>query len=815
MLRVWQLPHFPPGLWYDEAYYSMDAAWLLDGGPWQLFFAGNNGREPIFIYLQALFIWLFGAIPLTSRLIGPLAGTLTVPLLYILTRRLARHVQSGFSQGLPYLATAGLAVSYWHLGLSRSGFRAILLPLVAIIVFYAFWRGWQERKYLWFGLAGVALGLSQYTYLAARILPLLLGVYALSWTALNRRTKNSPAEYYRLSTLWLGLMLTGLTAGVVFAPLGWLFWQNPALFSARTGDVIFTPDSPAELFEQLLAAGRLFVDGGDLNWRHNLPGRPMLGWLGWLGFWPGLILCLRRFRQPAYLFLAVALLILYLPAFVATPPIHALRLATLLPIYFILFALGLLWLVQARRQSPRRVVLAVAVVLSLETGLTFFDYFYRWGPAEESYIEYNGPLVDFIQHAIAQTQTSPVVIPFQLYVHPTSRYLLHARFSEQIAPASLRGPVQWITLPDDFRMLNVANIPGTPAWVWLERDAQGRGRIYVSRPARQVEQDYLNKFLNQATTDVFRDRWGRELAQIHVLPDPVPLASMFNQTQPERTISITWANLVALQGYEVIPPVVQPGQPITLNFYWRSLSETTFDKRLFLQLLNAAGQPINQWEGDAFREDMYRWRPGGILPSQHTLWLGQDTPPGSYLVRLGFFDKVTGQRLPISLGPNEVPVEGQAVDQTQLGLFYVAPAGSDPYQPATPLAATFDNAIKLTGVTMPQTIPAQLPNPLPVTFHWQALQPTPKAYTVFLQLLDEAGQVTASWDSQPFNGLYPTTRWSPGELIADTFHLPLPAAALPPGHYRLICGFYEVVSGQRLPVNSGGDFASLIEFEVE
>ena len=30
-LRLWQLPQTPPGLWYDEAYYAMDAAWLLRG----------------------------------------------------------------------------------------------------------------------------------------------------------------------------------------------------------------------------------------------------------------------------------------------------------------------------------------------------------------------------------------------------------------------------------------------------------------------------------------------------------------------------------------------------------------------------------------------------------------------------------------------------------------------------------------------------------------------------------------------------------------------------------------------------------------
>jgi hypothetical protein len=102
-----------------------------------------------------------------------------------------------------------------------------------------------------------------------------------------------------------------------------------------------------------------------------------------------------------------------------------------------------------------------------------------------------------------------------------------------------------------------------------------------------------------------------------------------------------------------------------------------------------------------------------------------------------------------------------------------------------------------------------------VTFHWQALQPTDRPYTVFLQLLDEQGQVVSSWDSQPFNGLYPTSLWSPGETIADTFALSLPETGLPPGRYHLIAGFYDVGSGQRLPVATGGDFAELARFSVE
>ncbi len=811
-LRMWDLPRTPPGLWYDEAYYSMDAAWLLDGGPRQLFFAGNNGREPIFIYLQTLFIWIFGAAPLTSRLIAPLVGTLTVPVVYVLARRLARRAD--WPGWLPSVAAFGLATSFWHLGLSRGGYRGILLPLAAALTFYAFWRGWRERSLKFMLLAGLALGLSQYTYLAARVFPVIFAVFALLWTVLNRR--QLPA----IKRLWLTVAVMAGVSALVFAPLGLIFWDDPALFSARTGDVLFAPKSAAELVTHLSSAVRLFIDAGDPNWRHHLPGRPMLGWLGWLGFWPGLILCLRRERRPACLFLVVTLLTLYVPALLSTPPVHALRLSALLPVYYIIFALGLLELARGLtrwlHRPARLAAAAVAIILLLETGLTVYDYFGRWANAEETYVEYNGPLVDFVEAVIARAAESPVIIPFHLYVHPTTRYLLHDHFTEQSPPPDLSGPAQLVDLPDNFRMLNVANIPPMPSYVWLAQTSNG-GAAYVSRPPRADEQAWFENFKAGLSPETYLDRFGRDLARWYTLTDPAPLLPLFTAAAPLRTVNLTWPGQAQLVGYDVSPVLARPNQPLAINLYWRSLTEKTFDSRLFLQLIDAAGNPVNQWEGEAFREDMYRWRPDGLLPTQHTLWLGSDIPPGPYLVRLGFFDDATGERLPLQTGISP-GTHQSTVDQIQLGLFYVTTDDTDPRQPATPLSTNFGDAIHLTGVTLPEIHHSSLVirhSSLTVTFHWQALRPTDRPYTVFLQLLNGQGEVVSGWDSQPFDGLYPTNLWSPGELITDAFALPLPEGGLPPGDYRLITGFYDVDTGARLPVAAGGDFTELTRFTVE
>jgi hypothetical protein len=161
-------------------------------------------------------------------------------------------------------------------------------------------------------------------------------------------------------------------------------------------------------------------------------------------------------------------------------------------------------------------------------------------------------------------------------------------------------------------------------------------------------------------------------------------------------------------------------------------------------------------------------------------------------------------------------------DQVYLGLFYVSPDGADPRLPAEPILANFANAIQLVGTTLPDISgsrlspsPAAGPDQLEVTFHWEVLQPTDKPYTVFLQLLNEQDELISSWDSEPLGGLYPTQLWSPGEVVVDTFVLPLPEGGLVPGKYRLITGFYDFDTGQRLPLVGAGDAVELAEFVVD
>jgi hypothetical protein len=121
--------------------------------------------------------------------------------------------------------------------------------------------------------------------------------------------------------------------------------------------------------------------------------------------------------------------------------------------------------------------------------------------------------------------------------------------------------------------------------------------------------------------------------------------------------------------------------------------------------------------------------------------------------------------------------------------------------PSRPVTANFANQIELLGydVIAAGDGPQQT---LRLSVHWQALTPLTEDYTMFLHLTAPDGFVKAQRDQQPLNGLWPTSRWSPGEVVADRVEILLDDT-VQPNEYLLLAGIYDVRSGRRLPLIDG------------
>ena len=398
-LRLYHVGEWPPGLYRDEGFYGLDALRVLRGD-FHLFFAANNGREGLFIYLLAAGIALLGRTPEALRIVSASVGIATILVMFFAARNLFSHRVGVLSAGI-------LAVTFWHVALSRVAYRAITLPLVLCLMVafgvYAFTARIPGRRVQVAAfVAGALFGLCFYTYTSASfVLVLLIGFGLLQIRALMRLPRATA-----LSAL--------LGAVLALAPL--LFWltQHSDLYLARAGQVsILNPvinngDLPGTVLAHMGKAALMFTSEGDRIWRHNLALRPVFEGALVPAFLIGVVMLIWRslatlFRWgpitipgfsglpswpgPRVQFLLIWLVAFLIPTILAEDTPHFLRAIGALPAACIVAALGLeaglAWLSRrglllvfgrlSRLVSPPAAL--ATVVLGLSGVATYNDYF--------------------------------------------------------------------------------------------------------------------------------------------------------------------------------------------------------------------------------------------------------------------------------------------------------------------------------------------------------------------------------------------------------------------------------------------------------
>ncbi|MDO8690809.1 MAG: glycosyltransferase family 39 protein, partial [Dehalococcoidia bacterium] len=177
--RVYRIFDVPPSLTGDEAANLTDITRILRGGYLPFYFEANNGREPLFIYLQTPLVALLGPEPYALRLTSALVGIVTVALAYRFSREIFRNCGKQASRWAPLVSAFLLASSFWHITLSRIGLRAISLPMLMLAAYLLFWRGYTTGKNRYYAASGAMLGLTLYTYIASRLAPLVLVIFLL------------------------------------------------------------------------------------------------------------------------------------------------------------------------------------------------------------------------------------------------------------------------------------------------------------------------------------------------------------------------------------------------------------------------------------------------------------------------------------------------------------------------------------------------------------------------------------------------------------------------------------------------------------
>ena len=349
VFRFQDIKSIPPGLYPDEAMNGNNAIQALETGEYKIFYPENNGRDGLFINIQAQSLRIFGYHPWALRIVSALFGLLTVLGTYLLAKRLFNWQIAAFSGFL-------LAVSFWHTLFSRIGFRAIMAPCLLVWGLYFFWRGKTSLKLVDFAISGALIGLGMYSYIAYRVMPLAVIITLLAYWHAIKRDYGHEKYLHTRNRLIRGFAMLMVSAIFVALPIMWYYYVHPDDFLGRTAQVsIFSSEKPLQtLIKNTGKTLGMFNIVGDHNWRHNIAGRPLLFWpvgvffvIGFIKSWYKLLRHRKRHGHfPTVHVLLQSWFILGLvPVIISSEGLpHALRAIVVVPVAMIFAGEGLWWL---------------------------------------------------------------------------------------------------------------------------------------------------------------------------------------------------------------------------------------------------------------------------------------------------------------------------------------------------------------------------------------------------------------------------------------------------------------------------------------
>lgn len=163
---------------------------------------------------------------------------------------------------------------------------------------------------------------------------------------------------------------------------------------------------------------------------------------------------------------------------------------------------------------------------------------------------------------------------------------------------------------------------------------------------------------------------------------------------------------------------------------------------------------------------------------------------GAVLVSRMHLDERLPQRLLASLWAHWVPVARFPYPYQRDAFLFLPRTAVSNHSPE----ATFTGGLALSAVDIRQPGGGTLL----VGLYWRPHEAPATDYTVFVHLLDGAGNLVAQHDGIPVVGFRPTSSWDAGEVIEDWHWLALPAVV--GDEHQLSIGLYNSASGERAPL---------------
>lgn len=757
VLRITRLEFQP--LWWDEG--------------WTVYFATSDIpsmvartaidiHPPFYYLLLHLWVLLLGPTPFAIRFFSLLASVLSVPLLFLLARRLF-NLQVGLLAALVW-AVASFPIYYSQE--ARMYALVTFLGLLSTLFAWQIWKGLKEGPTsigLWAGYI-LTTAAAVYTQYYAAFIPLGQTLFILA-----RYNRSLIFKWLAAQALWL----------LLYTP--WLIFAGSKLIDYVATKLVKEADLPlgfATYMGSHLATFGLghLLEPTYLTWLGIIPlFFAALGVGSALGAVAGKV-SLERREKPGQnvLFLLLYLFIPLLSGFLINLrfPFRAVGIERLLllatPPFYILVALGLFSL-----KGKRALLCLAGLILIAVCGLSLF-HFYTIPRYEEDY----RPLVARLE---AQAQPEDVI----LAVHPWQVGYFRSYYRAPLPSLYLTPKEEsdvtrerWVERPDLMGQ-GLEGLLSQHPRLWFPSH-QPLGRILENEVEEYLSREYYP----------FLGEWYSQNTKLTAYASKAPL------TRSERPLE--FGGLMLLQGYGVsAQPVEAAWGVIRVDLLWQRVADFHERYRVALRLRDKSGYTWASHDSEplAGLRPFFQLPLGATLKDSQGLLVPAGTPPGVYQLRLSLYSDP--ESAPLEVRSRGEPLGVEAI----LGeVEVVLPARKAPIE-ALPIQhfrrADFEGGMRLLGYSLSEG-PYLSGQEIELTLFWQALTRIENC-KVSLRLEDEGGKTWAQKEEVPLYGTYPTSRWPVDSLIRDPHRLLLPAN-LSSGRYLLLLGLYRGEEGKPLTI---------------
>ena len=650
---------------------------------------------------MALAISILGRTELAIRVPTALASAFTVFAVFWLGRLLfGRDCDSGRATPWRGLLVGGigaslLAVSIAQTVIGRTSFRVNFLPLLLTLCLALLWEGWRRRNTQQVALAGACAGLLAYTYIAARLTPILFLSFGLSFLIPWGRSEPEGAnKRIRFPALRLSSLNSRLRAelpmasvfvgvsSVLAAPILVYFVLHPNYFFLRSSQVsVFQPGSGligflwalvVNVWEHLLAFGIR----GDPNWRHNYSGQPLLNMWQAFFFWVGVGTAVWRWKQPSLRLLLLWPALLLLPAFLSRDDNvpHFLRMLGATPAIYLLTGVGawetirflrdrfhwkkVKWVPNWSAEGTKAATVVVVVIglVLIQGGNTYRAYFQEWAASPAVGSAYEKTWTE-MAHALNEhpstRATVNLIVPNSdfLWRHPANLHFSYEYIYSGTAVTRFIHSTRTHELPQKiFSTLADLEEVSKVNFVDWNNSLVG-GNAYSDRRLDHILEEY-GRYIGSENRDTF---------QIHTYAD-ISLNRRRTYYEHLEPLTAHYDGGISFFGFALGQGSEQLSSKQHFDLHgdrlwwvvlqWKTDPGLEADYSISLRLNDAEGSLV--YQQDAFLENFVpfptsRWPAEELVDTLHILEFPKELLPGEYELRLVVYDFET-QKPTVELG---------------------------------------------------------------------------------------------------------------------------------------------------------------------